>query len=220
MPLSGPTLSARERWLLARVVSGRILDIGFAGQKGELPAYYACLNQGNARVFGVDFNTAAVLRRRHIRSSVADASRLPFTRASMDGIILGEFLEHQTDVTPFFRECGRVLKPGGQLLITTPNPGFINRVVKHWILPRSGSHVMPDNVALAMGYEDHAILWDPLSLCRLLQRSEFDVVGLTTLGLWVPLLGRLFTRFRRGLMLDLWPFNRVGYITCVEARRR
>src|SRR5688572_17152793 len=154
MQLSAPILSARERWLLARVVSGRILDIGFAGQKEDLPAYYAFLNGRNARVFGVDFNTAAVMRRRQIRSSVADASRLPFAHASMDGIVLGEFLEHQTDVTPFLRECGRVLKPGGQLLITTPNPGFINRVVKHWILPRSGAHVMPDNVALAMGYED------------------------------------------------------------------
>jgi len=46
----------------------------------------------------------------------------PFEDASIDFILCGEVIEHM-DVDPMFMlaECNRILKPGGSLLITTPN---------------------------------------------------------------------------------------------------
>lgn len=213
-------LSARERWLLHRLKGTEVLDVGFAGQKGELPPYFHAFGGDTRRVIGVDFNEAAVRDRQIPRSTVADATRLPFRDAHADSVILGEFLEHQSDVVPFVRECGRVLRAGGQLLITTPNPAFVNRVVRRWLLPFGSAHVSASNVRSAMGYADHVVLWDPLSLCNVLDREGFDVRELTTLGLWVPGLGRLVPAFRRGLYIDVWPLNRVGYITCIDARKR
>lgn len=213
-------LSARERWLLARLEGSEILDVGFAGQKGELPPYYRAFESGARRVIGVDFNEPAVLARAIPKSTVADATRLPFKDAHADAVILGEFLEHQSDLVPFLRECHRVLRAGGQLLITTPNPAFLNRVVRRWLMPRGSGHVTSENVRQAMGYEDHVVLWDPLSMCNVLSRNGFEVRELTTLGIWVPGLGRIIPRFRRGLYVDVWPFNRLCHITCIDARRR
>ena len=212
-------LSARERWLLSRLEGTEIVDVGFAGQKGKLPPYYRAFGSGTRRVIGVDFNEPAVLARAIPRSTVADATRLPFRDGHADAVILGEFLEHQSDLVPFLRECRRVLRVGGQLLITTPNPAFLNRVIRHWLMPRGTSHLADDNVRKAMEYEDHVVLWDPLSVCSVLSRNGFDVRELTTLGIWIPGLGRVVPRFRRGLYVDVWPFNRLGHITCIDARR-
>ena len=213
-------MSARERWLLSRLDGDDVVDVGFAGQKGELPPYYHSYTDGRRRVIGIDLNAEAVRARAVARSAVADATRLPFRDGFADAVILGEFLEHHSDTVPFLRECGRVLRPGGQLLITTPNPAFVNRVIRRWVAPMGGGHFAPENVGHAMEYEDHVVLWDPLSLCNVLMREGFVVKELTALGTWLPGLGRLIPRFRRGLYLDIWPFNRFGHITCIDARRR
>ena len=213
-------LSARERWLLARLDGRYVLDIGFAGQKAHLPAYYGRLDGTDRVVFGIDFAEAMVRERRQPRSIVGDAARLPIPDAAVDAIILGEFLEHHDNIVPFIRECRRVLRTGGQLLMTTPNPYFANRVVRNWLLPWAPHHHSPSNVRHAMGYEDHAVIWDPLSLAHLLGRQGFEVREMTALGTWIPGLGRLLPAFRRGLYVDRWPFNRVGYISCIAAVKR
>jgi SAM-dependent methyltransferase len=61
--------------------------------------------------------------------SVFDASRLPFRSESFDGLFAGEILEHLPDPEAALAEWNRVLKPGGVLIVTTPNRGRrINRL--------------------------------------------------------------------------------------------
>jgi ubiquinone/menaquinone biosynthesis C-methylase UbiE len=50
-----------------------------------------------------------------------DAQQMPFADSSFDVVILFEALYYVPDVTRFFRECRRVLRPGGHLLIATAN---------------------------------------------------------------------------------------------------
>jgi SAM-dependent methyltransferase len=62
--------------------------------------------------------------RNAIRSEVACASllRLPIRGDAVDVIAAIEVLEHILNPGLFFRECFRVLKTGGRLILTTPNP--------------------------------------------------------------------------------------------------
>jgi SAM-dependent methyltransferase len=210
-------MGPRERWIVSRVRGSIIVDIGFAGQKEKLPEYFAYLqnNQCENRIIGIDHNCEAVLARRQEDSIVGDARCLPLRADSVDCVILGEFLEHHSDIHGFLAECHRVLKLGGQMLITTPNPYFVNRLLKKWFFQIGPNVIRESNIRTSMGHEDHAVFWDPLSLCNLLSSMEFTVNEITTLGVWIPWLGRILPKFRKGSYVDLWPLNRMGHITCV-----
>jgi len=52
----------------------------------------------------------------------ADANRaLPFRDAAFDYVLSREGIEHLEDQMGFLRNCARVLRPGGTLVLTTPN---------------------------------------------------------------------------------------------------
>lgn len=59
-------------------------------------------------------------RRRGARAVAADAARLPFGRI-FDTVVSFETIEHLPDAARFVTECARVLRPGGQLILSTPN---------------------------------------------------------------------------------------------------
>lgn len=52
---------------------------------------------------------------------------IPIGNQSVDAVVAGEFLEHllPRDVDPTLCEFQRVLRVGGRLLLTTPNPRYI-----------------------------------------------------------------------------------------------
>jgi SAM-dependent methyltransferase len=61
---------------------------------------------------------------RKLRASTTD---IPLAGGSVDIVLAGEFLEHllARDVDPTLCEFQRVLRIGGRLLLTTPNPGYL-----------------------------------------------------------------------------------------------
>lgn len=62
---------------------------------------------------------------------------LPFSDASFDAIVSIEGIEHIQRPFDFIRECRRVLKPGGWLVITTPN---ISSLRSRWRYFLTGFH--------------------------------------------------------------------------------
>jgi SAM-dependent methyltransferase len=52
---------------------------------------------------------------------VADAVNLPWEDDAFDAVYAGEIIEHMSDAEAALREWGRVLSPGGIMIITTPN---------------------------------------------------------------------------------------------------
>jgi len=51
----------------------------------------------------------------------ADLRSLPFRHGTFDLIVMSHVAEHLTEPEPVFRELARVLRPGGRLLLLTPN---------------------------------------------------------------------------------------------------
>jgi len=80
-----------------------------------------------ARTFDAGDYSEEILNiaRRHyddrVRLHRFDAMDLPFDRCSKDVIILFEAIYYLPDAEKFIKECARVLRPGGQLLIATAN---------------------------------------------------------------------------------------------------
>lgn len=75
------------------------------------------------RAIAVDIDPHVLPRRSELVSPVAAdvADSLPFRDASVDSILICELIEHLYDSEGLLAECGRVLKPGGCLVVTTPN---------------------------------------------------------------------------------------------------
>ncbi|MFQ5640149.1 MAG: class I SAM-dependent methyltransferase [bacterium] len=98
---------------------GRFLDLGC--NRGM----YLELYQNGGRV-GVDiaYSVVAIAKQRFPRSNVVqgDAQNLQFLRSnSFDSILCSEMIEHVPLPDKVISGCFRILRPGGRLLITTPN---------------------------------------------------------------------------------------------------
>lgn len=96
--------------------AGRLLDIPSG------PGYFA----RQAAEAGFDSVCAEIDESLHLFDGLkyvkADmAQRLPFEDSSFDYIVSIEGIEHIENQFLFLRECYRILKPGGQLYLTTPN---------------------------------------------------------------------------------------------------
>jgi ubiquinone/menaquinone biosynthesis C-methylase UbiE len=57
-----------------------------------------------------------------ILKAQSDALHMPIRAGSADVVIATAIIEHVPDPDMMLRECGRMLRPGGLLIITTPDP--------------------------------------------------------------------------------------------------
>lgn len=77
------------------------------------------------RVVAVDYDAATVahVRDRYPRVAVlaANLAALPIPDASIDVVVNFQVIEHLWDQPQFVTECLRLLRPGGLLLMSTPN---------------------------------------------------------------------------------------------------
>ena len=107
--------------------AGFFLDIGCAC--GHVSAYLAQAH-GLSEV-GLEINTALLKEAQgyypwfhNFRSG--NGTALPFADSSFDLVVLREVLEHVGDEEGLVREVVRVLKPGGQLVMSVPNRSLIS----------------------------------------------------------------------------------------------
>jgi SAM-dependent methyltransferase len=77
------------------------------------------------RVIGLDYDESAVahVRARYPRVDMrhGNLAELPLGDAEVDVVVNFQVIEHLWDQGQFVEECARVLRPGGVLLMSTPN---------------------------------------------------------------------------------------------------
>lgn len=170
-----------------------VIDIGCG--TGPLVAEFVRLG---VTATGIDSSPGALeaARRRapmatfHLGSVVS----IPLPDASMDAATLIETVEHLDDdiLTGALAEARRVLRPGGSLLITTPNDEQL----------ADSSHQCPDCGAEFHVYQ-HVRSWTPSSLAAALQSAGLTPVSLKTTRLVENVTGperlarRAYYRLRR-----------------------
>ena len=120
---------------LAQIPSGAcVLDVGTGRGANLFPASEQVGRDG--RVTGVDLadgmvqETRAEVRRRGLRNVDVhhmDAEHLAFLNASFDRVLCGFVLYFLPQIHHAFTEFARVLKPGGVLAITGPDPAARDR---------------------------------------------------------------------------------------------
>jgi ubiquinone/menaquinone biosynthesis C-methylase UbiE len=124
------TSRALRGWIADRLPASprTILSIGCGG--GELERR---LTDAGHRVVGIDTSLPmlrSARRRRMTMAVLGDAQRLPFASARFDVVLLCEAIGY-FDLDRAFGEAGRVLKPGGRLLITTYLPHIEAHALYH-----------------------------------------------------------------------------------------
>ncbi|GGY13510.1 class I SAM-dependent methyltransferase [Streptomyces djakartensis] len=127
---SGTSRGVRQARMLARALgpatdgtgSRTVLDIGCGD--GTAAATAAPFLPGH-RVIGVDWSQDALRRARTripyaVRGELTGGG-LPFASESADAVLFSEVIEHLVDPDAALDEIRRVLRPGGHLMLSTPN---------------------------------------------------------------------------------------------------
>jgi SAM-dependent methyltransferase len=147
-----------------------------------------------------DGSTAAV---------VADLASLPLASESVDIVVSRSVVEHLDDPVGVFTELARALKPGGQLIFTTPNKLYYSSIVASLVPYRWKDFYIRH--AFAERYEHFPVRYranTPGALHRLATRAGLHVRRLEALRHFPYALLFSPTLFRLGILYD-WVVTRL-----------
>ena len=99
---------------------GRVLDVGCSSGYLARP-----LREAGARVVGIELDPAAAAEARAVCEAVVvgdvESVDLPFEPGSFDVVLCGDVVEHLRDPGAALARLRPFLRPGGRLVVTTPN---------------------------------------------------------------------------------------------------
>jgi SAM-dependent methyltransferase len=180
---------------------GHLLDVGCA--TGE---FMIAAAERGWRPFGVETSPLSAQRARELTGAEVHNGSLetaPFADGWFDAVAFLDVIEHVQDPAAYIARIARLLRPGGLLLLTTPNLHSLS----YFLLGRNWEVVGPN---------EHIYYFAPRTLQRLLARFGFSVHSMETLGVdaapWVegrasalkpltPLLTRLARPLARRFLL-------------------
>jgi len=225
-----------DRWLSVGVVTTTLKTDLFDEAFGR--GLFPILASRSENIIGIDISplivNTALDHNKKIHGATADVRYLPFHRETFDTIISISSLDHfhtQHGIIVSLREIRRVLRKGGQLIITLDNLSnpviALRRILPFSFLNKSG--LVPYYVGATMTYND---------LYKILEHLGFEVTELSAI-LHAPrilaiALARIFEKyaeiktqkiFLQMLMafesLSRWPTRYLtGYFIAVNAIKR
>jgi 2-polyprenyl-3-methyl-5-hydroxy-6-metoxy-1,4-benzoquinol methylase len=156
-PAGVAAIAGDAMFLRAPSPGGRLLEIG-SGNGVMLEK----MRSRGWDVTGIEFDPACVAQTatRGLTCYGRDLRELALPSDSFDAIYMGHVIEHLYDPRSLLIECHRILKPGGELVIVTPNAGG-------W----GHQHYQQDWRGLEA--PRHLQLFSPESLRRLMKETGF-----------------------------------------------
>jgi len=168
----------RVKQSLAMVEGDEVLDVGcWAGAITHL------LGQRHQRVVGVDIHKDCIevakkkFHLPNIEFIRTNQELRPLSEEKFDSIIALELIEHLEQPLTFLRRLKSLLKPGGFLIVSTPN------AVSYLVFLRSLLRGVPKYVqrihswpVFTTDQRSHLYLWDIFTLYRMLNLEGFSYV--------------------------------------------
>ncbi len=149
----------------------RFLDIGFVGEGSSFHSeIISHVSASGGKVYGLDLKIPASFENSNaVEYFQGNVMSMPFEDDLFDVIHLGEVIEHIWDAHSVIKETHRVLKPGGKLILSTPNALSIGSIGNWSFRGRNSTQ-----------HEDHKIIFTPASLAALLLEFRFKILSFST----------------------------------------
>jgi 2-polyprenyl-3-methyl-5-hydroxy-6-metoxy-1,4-benzoquinol methylase len=147
---------------LKPVPNGKLLDVG-CGSGQNL----ALMREVGWRVEGVESDPQAVkaAQQNGLTVHCATVEERAYPAHTFDAVVLCHVIEHLQDPASTIRECARILKPGGQLMIFTPNSASLG----HRLFGNNWRGLEPPR---------HLFLFATASMKKLLKQCGFNRVSI------------------------------------------
>jgi len=183
-----------------RMLEGKeILDVGCAN--GGLTKHISLLG---FKVHGVDTLEKSIEIAKEFNSTpnttfeVRDVLKQQFPENSFDCITFTETIEHVENPAEYLREFHRILRPGGCLILSTPNATSLKNLLYALSYRKREKRIkVAKEIALEPRHTgtqlEHIYNWDFPTLVRLLDRCGFDHVDNAFAGsvpIIVPFFGK------------------------------
>ena len=140
-----------------------ILDLG-AGA-GQILRHLIKVAPDDTRIVACDLSHQMLRRaRKRVKSQrptyvAADMTRMPFADESFDCVTCGYVIEHLPDPAPGLTEIGRVLRPGGSLLLLATEDTYSGAVVSRTWKCRTYNRQELESACEQSGLPWHGELW-------------------------------------------------------------
>jgi SAM-dependent methyltransferase len=151
---------------LSRLVEGKdLLDVGIVDHNADISSnpkwLHKWLSESAKSCLGIDILKEDIerLRQQGFNVLCADIVKEPLNK-KFDVITCGEVLEHVDNPGQLLASCAAMLKIGGRLIVTLPNPWYIGYMKRNiWDGPPLVCNV------------DHVAWFDPCTVCELGERQ-------------------------------------------------
>lgn len=160
----------RTSHLSAAVSKRKLLDVGVVAHTQEAIEHpewlHGHLRKSAGACLGVDIlpDSVSFLQSKGFNVLLADLTLGPLEQ-KFDVIVAGEVMEHLGNPGAFMKSCSLMLDGEGSLLVTVPNPWYLNVILKNL----SGSNLFVDSA-------DHVVWYDANSIYELGQRNGLEMV--------------------------------------------
>lgn len=199
----------------APYLTSQCLDLAWPGRVRHGNYFGTAASSGSQTLYEVGGTGTKTYPYEHFNIEVDE---FPYPDASFDVVLFSELIEHLA-INPVWTlaEIHRVLRPGGHVIVTTPNALSIERLDE---LLYGGSAEV-DRYAPTFGYgARHNREYEPVELRELLESTGFDIEVMSVRDLdWYDRSERLKRRLKR-VALRLWSAEPHHSHIFLRARRR